>query len=132
MSKHLILKRVLQVQKIHDQTQHTTSQLKSPFWRLKSHRQSLRSRNLRKKLSICVTIKNGSPVFHIICTAYNSLVRTASVLHQEWMSWRDSFRGDLIMGSKAQLRNQIEQLSISRKTRGEIKDVFSQLQNILC
>lgn len=45
---------------------------------------------------------------------------------------RHCFRGDAIEGSKAQLRNQIEQLSISRKTRDEIKDVFSQLQNILC
>lgn len=45
----------------HDQTQHTTSQLKSSFWRLKSHRQSLLSRNLRKKISICVTIKKWKP-----------------------------------------------------------------------
>lgn len=45
---------------------------------------------------------------------------------------RRCFRGDAIEGSKAQLRNQIEQLSISRKTSDEIKDVFSQLQNILC
>lgn len=45
---------------------------------------------------------------------------------------RHCFREDSIEGSKAQLRNQIEQLSISRKMSDEIKDVFSQLQNILC
>ena len=72
-------------------------------------------------------------MFYIICTAYNSLVKTASRLQQEWISWRETlFQGDSIEESKAQLRDQIEQLLISRKKRGEIKDVFSQLQNILC
>lgn len=40
-------------------------------------------------------------MFYIICTAYNSLVKTASILRQEWISWRETlFQGRFNRGEQ--------------------------------